>query len=231
MSTGFIPPHGGFEQLHSYQKSLIIFLATFYLAKRWVRLGSRTRDQMEQSARSGKQNIVEGSLASATSKETELKLTNVARASLGELLEDYQDFLRLRDLPIWDKDAPRMQAMRDLGTDEATYETYRTYVESDDPEVVGNIMVCLCKQACFLLDQQIRELERAFLEEGGIRERMTRARLEARSQQESPATAAAPLCPLCNRPMRQRTARQGPHAGKPFWGCSGYPKCKGTRPV
>ena len=96
MSSGFIPPHGGFENLHSYKKALIIFLATYYLAKKWVRLGSRTRDQMEQSARSGKQNIVEGSLASATSKQTEIHLTNVARASLGELHEDYKDFLRLR---------------------------------------------------------------------------------------------------------------------------------------
>ena len=230
MSHGFIPPHGGYEDLHSYQKALIIFLATFYLVKRWVRMGSRTRDQMEQSARSGKQNIVEGSLASATSKQTEIHLTNVARASLGELLEDYKDFLRLRDLPIWPKDAPRMQAMRALGTDDATYETYRPYIESDDPEVVGNVMVCLCTQANYLLDQQIRELEQAFLKEGGIRERMTRARLDTRDQQ-TPLATDAPVCPLCNKTMRRRTARQGPHAGQPFWGCSGYPTCKGTRAI
>ena len=230
MSPGFIPPHGGYEDLHSYQKALIIFLATFYLVKRWVRMGSRTRDQMEQSARSGKQNIVEGSLASATSKQTELHLTNVARSSLGELLEDYKDFLRLRDLPVWPKDAPRMQAMRALGTDDATYETYRPYVESDDPEVVGNVMVCLCAQTNYLLDQQIRELEQAFLKEGGIRERMTRARLETRDQQ-TPLATDAPTCPLCNKVMRRRTARQGPHAGQPFWGCSGYPTCKGTKAI
>lgn len=228
MSSGVIPPHGGFENLHSYKKALIIFLATYYLARKWVRLGSRTRDQMEQSARSGKQNIVEGSLASATSKQTEIHLTNVARASLGELHEDYKDFLRLRGLPIWDKDAPRMLAMRALGTDEATYETYRPSIESDDPEIVGNIMVCLCAQTCYLLDQQIRELEQAFLKEGGIRERMTKARLEARGEPQPPA---APACPLCGKPMRQRTARQGPHAGQAFWGCSGYPDCKGTRPA
>jgi four helix bundle protein len=92
---GFIPPHGGYEELASYQKALIIFQATYYLAAKWVRMGSRTRDQMEQSARSGKQNIVEGSLASATSKQTEIHLTNVAKASLGELLEDHKDFLRV----------------------------------------------------------------------------------------------------------------------------------------
>jgi four helix bundle suffix protein len=234
MSPGFIPPHGGYEDLHSYKKSLIVFLATYYLVERWVRLGSRTRDQMEQSARSGKQNIVEGSLASATSKETELRLTNVARSSMGELYEDYLDFLRLRKRPIWPKDAPRMLELRALGTDDATYETYRPYIESADPEIVGNVMVCLCAQTNFLLDQQIREQEQAFLKEGGIRERMTRARLEARGDAAIPTAAPAPdapACPLCNKPMRQRTARQGPNAGKPFWGCSGYPDCKGTRPA
>ena len=229
--SGFIPPHGGYEDLHSYKKSLIIFLATYWLVKRWVRLGSRTRDQMEQSARSGKQNIVEGSLASATSKQTEIHLTNVARSSLGELLEDYKDFLRLRNLPIWDKDGPRMLELRALGTDDATYETYRTYIESDNPELVGNVMVCLCAQTCYLLDQQKRQLEQAFLQEGGIRERMTRARLEARGEAPETAPPDAPNCPQCDKPMRQRTAHKGPNAGKPFWGCSGYPDCRGTRPV
>ncbi len=229
--SGFIPPHGGFEDLHSYKKSLIIFLATYWLVERWVRMGSRTRDQMEQSARSGKQNIVEGSLASATSKQTEIHLTNVARASLGELLEDYKDFLRLRNLPIWEKEAPRMLELRALGTDDATYETYRTYVESKDPEMVGNVMVCLCAQTCYLLDQQKRQLEQAFLKEGGIRERMTRARLEARDEAPQPPEAEAPPCPECGKPLRQRTARKGPNAGKPFWGCTGYPDCRGTRPV
>ncbi len=116
--SGFIPPHGGYEDLHSYKKSLIVFLATYYLTEKWVRLGSRTRDQMEQSARSGKQNIVEGSLVSGTSKESELRLTNIARGSIGELEEDYKDFLRLRRLPIWHKNDPRMLDMRALGTDQ-----------------------------------------------------------------------------------------------------------------
>ena len=92
-------------------------------------------------------------------------------------------------------------------------------------------MVCLCAQTCYLLDQQIRELEQAFLKEGGIRERMTRARLEVRDGQEQPAATPAPDCPLCGKPMRRRTARQGTNAGKPFWGCTGYPGCIGTRPV
>jgi len=223
MNDGFIPKHGGFENLHSYKKALIIFRATYWLVKRWVQMGSRTRAQMEQSARSGKQHIVEGSLASATSQRTELHLTNVAKGSQGELLEDYKDFLRLRGLTIWDKNDPRTMAIRALGRDDAAYGTYRTYVESDDPEVVGNVMICLCTQECYLLDQQIRHLEQEFLKEGGIRERMTRARREARGD--------APLCPNCGKPMRRRTARRGPRAGNPFWGCSSYPECRGTSPI
>jgi len=231
MTPGFIPPHGGYEELHSYKKALIVFVATYYLVERWVRMGSRSRDQMEQAARSGKQNIVEGSMASATSKQTEIHLTNVARASLEELKEDYKDFLRLRRLNIWAKDDPRMLAIRALGTAEATYETYRSYIESNDPEVVGNVMVCLCAQTCYLLDQQIREQEQAFIKEGGIRERMTRARLEGRDGQKQPLPANIPVCLLCGKQMRQRTARQGANAGKAFWGCTGYPECKGTRPA
>ena len=225
MKRAFIPAHGGFERLASYQKTQIIFRATYFIAGKWVRAGSRTRDQMEQSARSGKQNIVEGSLASATSKQMELTLTNVARASIGELLEDFKDFLMVRNLPLWPKDSEKAMAIRDLSKGQnVTYETYRTYVESDDPEVVGNVMICLCNQACYLLDQQIRELELSFVEEGGIRERMTKARIEARNQADQ-----APVCPLCNKPMRRRTARKGTKAGTVFWGCPDFPECKGTR--
>lgn len=100
----------------------------------------------------------------------------------------------------------------------------------DDPEVVGNIMVCLCTQTGYLLDQQIRELEQAFLKKGGIRERMTQARLAARDPQPEPQPES-PACPQCQKPMRKRTARQGRNAGQPFWGCSAYPDCKGTRPA
>jgi len=228
MRRGFIPPHGGYEELLSYKKSLIIFRATYYLAQKWVRLGSRTRDQMEQSARSGKQNIVEGSLASATSKQTEIHLTNVARASIGELHEDYKDFLRLRDLPVWSKDDSRMLPMRAIGNEQPSYESYRSYIESDDPEVAGNLMVCLCAQTGFLLDQQVRKLEQAFLQKGGIRERMTQARLEKRGdpQPDEPVS-----CPSCGKPMRQRTALKGGSIGKVFWGCSGFPECRTTREI
>jgi four helix bundle suffix protein len=184
MTDGFIPPHGGYEDLLSYQKALIVFDATNFFCERFIDKFSRTHDQMIQAARSGKQNIVEGSMASATSKATEIKLTNVARASLQELLEDYKDFLRVKKLPLWGKDHPKAQAIRDLGrSPHVSYESYSSYVEESSPEVAANTIICLIHQTNFLLDRQIKSLEQAFLEEGGIRERMMRARLDHRRNQ------------------------------------------------
>ncbi|MDD2856351.1 MAG: four helix bundle suffix domain-containing protein [Desulfuromonadaceae bacterium] len=162
----------------------MIYDLTFRFCEKHLKKGDRTIDQMVQAARSGKQNIVEGSKASGTSKEMEIKLTNVARASLEELLEDYRDYLRVRDLAIWDKDSKEAQYVRKLGSKPyTTYETYRTYVDTRSAEVIANIAICLIHQANYLLDQQIRRLEKDFLKEGGLRERMTKARLQARDQQ------------------------------------------------
>jgi four helix bundle suffix protein len=184
VTDGFIPQHGGYRNLLSYQKAEIVYDATIYFCNRFIDKRSRTHDQMVQAARSGKQNIAEGSLASATSKETEIKLTNVARASLGELLEDYRDFLRTRGAALWDKSQPEALAVRRMGYGKngtnVTYETYRTYIEGSSPEIAANAIICLIHQANYLLDQQIRGLEQTFLKEGGLRERMTRARIEAR---------------------------------------------------
>lgn len=181
MRSGFIPKHGGYRDLLSYRKALIVYDATVRFCERFLEKRDRTVDQMVQAARSGKQNIIEGSMASATSKESELKLTNVARASLEELLEDYRDFLRTRGHALWEKENRGALFVRKLGADKnASYETYRTYIETRPPDVVANIVICLIHQANYLLDQQIRRLEQAFLKEGGLRERMTRARLEAR---------------------------------------------------
>lgn len=179
-----ILPHGNYQELLSYQQAEVVYDLTFRFCERHLKKGDRTIDQMVQAARSGKQNIVEGSKASGTSKEMEIKLTNVARASLEELLEDYRDYLRVRDFAIWDKDSKEAQYVRKLGNkSHTTYETYRTYVETRPAEVTANIAVCLIHQANYLLDQQIRRLEKDFLKEGGLRERMTRARLQARDQQ------------------------------------------------
>jgi four helix bundle suffix protein len=183
-NEGFIPPHGGYQELLSYHKALVVFQATQYFCDRFIDKRSRTHDQMVQAARSGKQNILEGSQASGTSKETELKLTNVARASQEELLEDYRDFMRARNAPLWDKNSKEALFVRKLGAKKDTsYETYKTYLETRPPEVVANIIICLIHQTNYLLDQQLKRLEQDFLKEGGLRERMTRARLAARAKQ------------------------------------------------
>lgn len=182
-SDGFIPAHGGYRHLITYQKSEIIYDGTVYFTGRFFGKYDRTIDQMVQAARSGKQNIAEASMASATSKETEIKLTNVARASLEELLLDYQDFLRTRKLKLWEKEHRLVVRFRELNrTPNANYETYRKAIENPDPEICANAMICLIKIVTYLLNQQMKALEKAFLQEGGLRERMTKARIESRKK-------------------------------------------------
>ncbi len=175
--NSFIDPHGGFRNLKSYQMSEIVHDATVVFCDRWISRRSRTHDQMVQAARSGKQNIAEGSMASGTSKKTELKLVGIARASLEELLLDYQDFLRQRKLPLWQKNHPQAQKIRKLAfKNNRSYKTYRIYIESASPEVAANTLICLVHQTNFLLDQQLRQLENQFLEQGGFTEKLYRAR-------------------------------------------------------
>jgi four helix bundle suffix protein len=181
--AGFIPPHGGYERLFSYPKTQIIYDATVRFCDRFIDKRSRTHDQIVQAARSGNKNIAEGSRISGTSKEAELKLTNVARASLEELLGDYQDYLRQHRQPLWDKNSKEALYVRRLGRkDKLSYEDFREFIETRPAETVANILICLIHQANYLLDQQLRRLERDFLEQGGLRERMTRARLAVRSR-------------------------------------------------
>ncbi len=181
MARGFIPPHGGYRNLLSYQRAEVVYDATVRFCARYFERRDRTVDQMVQAARSGKQNIIEASMASGTSKEMEIKLTNVARASLEELLADYRDFLRLRGLAEWPKEHPYARRLAELvRTPNANYETFRKAVEHPDPAISANAIAGLIKVATYLLDRQIRQLERSFLQEGGLRERMTRARLARR---------------------------------------------------
>lgn len=183
-TKGFIPVHGGYRNLFSYQKAEIIYDGTVYFTNRFFNKYDRTVGQMVQAARSGKQNIAEGSMASATSKETEIKLTNVARASLEELQIDYEDFLRTSKLPIWDKNHRLVARLRELNksTPDPTYETFKKAIEHESPEICANTMITLIKITTWLLKQQIKQLEAAFIKEGGLRERMTNARLAERKK-------------------------------------------------
>ncbi|MEK7813482.1 MAG: four helix bundle suffix domain-containing protein [Candidatus Desantisbacteria bacterium] len=172
-----ITPHGGYRNLKSYQTAEIIYDATMIFCDRFIDKRSRTHDQMVQAARSGKQNIAEGSMASGTSKKTEMKLMGVARASLEELLLDYEDILRQKGLMLWDKSHPQAQEIRNLAWEKnRSYMTYKTYIEQNSLEVAANVLVCLIHQANYLIDQLLRQLEKQFLEKGGFTENLYHAR-------------------------------------------------------
>lgn len=184
-SEGFLPKHGNYQELKAFRKAEVVYDLTARFTRKYLARGDRTIDQMVQAARSGKKNLLEGSKASKTSKEMEIKLTNVARASLEEVLDDYLDYLRSRDLPIWPKDSREALYARRLGTKQPqTFELYRKIFETRPPEVIANIAICLINQANYLIDRQITRLEKDFLEQGGLRERMTRARLDQRTKQD-----------------------------------------------
>jgi restriction system protein len=239
-----IRPSGGYRELHSFQVTTIIYDATVSFCERFVDKRSRLVDQMTQAARSGRQNIAEGSRASATSSQTELRLINVARASLDELLLDFEDYLRQHGMVQWAKDSPEALAVRRVGqrlakegnqADQAAL--YRPWLEHKDPAVVANAVICLIHQANYLLDQQVRALERQFVTKGGYSEQLAAARLQERArkagsdQADQTDRAQPPNCPVCASLMALRTARKGPRAGSQFWGCTKYPDCKGTKPA
>jgi four helix bundle suffix protein len=180
-----IPPHGGYAELQSYKMSEIVYDATVVFCDRFIDKRSRTHDQMVQAARSGKQNIAEGSMASGTSKKFELKLVGVARASLEELLLDFKDYLRQKELPLWGKDHKQAREIRALAYEKnRSYLTYKTYIEQSSNEVAANTMACLIHQTNYLLDQQLRALEKAFLTEGGFTERLYRVRSQERKKRQ-----------------------------------------------
>ena len=179
-SPQLIPPHGGYRDLQSYQMAEIVYVAIVGFCERLIDRRSRTHDQMVQAARSGKQNIAEGSMASGTSKKSELKLIGVARASLEELLLDFEDYLRQHRLPIWDKEHPKAREVRALCyRKDRSRKTYAPYIEAP-PEVAANAAICLIHQTDYLLDQQLRVLEKDFLKEGGFTEKLYFARSQMR---------------------------------------------------
>jgi four helix bundle suffix protein len=184
-SPSLIPPHGGYRELKSYQMAEIVYDATVVFCDRFIDRRSRTHDQMVQAARSGKQNIAEGSMASGTSKKTELKLVGVARASLEELLVDFQDYLRQKKLALWGKNEAKAKEIRALAyRSDRSYLTYKTYFEESPAEIAANAAICLIHQTNYLLDQQLRALGKEFLKEGGFTERLYRVRSQMRNERK-----------------------------------------------
>lgn len=248
-----IRPSGGYRTTASFQTATLIYDAAYWFCEKFLEPRSRMTDQMVQAARSGRQNIAEGSRASATSSQTELRLLNVARASLEELLLDFEDFLRHRHLPQWAPDSAEARAVRvvpkqfkaerpdqaDLTnlTDQERWALYKPWLEHRDPAVRANAIICLIHQANFLLDRQIVALEKGFVEEGGYSEQLAAQRLTFRAKKKRPDRSnqsdrtdpsdLIPNCPLCGKPAVLRTAKSGKNAGSQFWGCSDYPNCKG----
>jgi len=239
-------PSGGYRTTASFQTATLIYDATYWFCEKYLDFRSRLVDQMVQAARSGRQNIAEGSRASATSSQTELRLLNVARASQEELLLDYEDFLRHRHLPCWSPDSPEALAVRGVPkqykkcccdqtdqsdltdlSDQQRWKLYAPWLEHEDPAVRANAIICLINQANFLLDRQIAALEKQFVKGGGYSEQLASARLAERAKKNDPADPVPP-CPRCGKTMVLRTAKSGTKTGRQFWGCSDYPKCKGT---
>lgn len=176
----FLPQKGNYRGLLVYQKAECIYDLTFYFASTYLSKGDRTVDQMIQAARSGKQNIAEGAAASTTSRETEIKLTNVAKASLQELLVDYEDYLRVRGLCQWKKGEPKWEQTRLICSKHNEPEFYTQAAAERSDETIANIAIILINQTDYLLYKLIERMKADFLEKGGIREEMTRARLEYR---------------------------------------------------
>ena len=242
--------HGGFRKLHSFTLATIIQVETLRFCRRFLTHDAREAgtkfydpkgrqyDQMTQAARSGRQNIIEGSERSATSKDTEMKLTDVARASLSELRGDYEIVILDRNQLPWSVHAPEAKAVNAVSLDPAPFsddmvhesarhaleqrKKYARWLDADDAAVVANAMLIIIGRALNMLKSQVEAQGKAFEETGGFSERLTAKRIEAREKDKTPS----PECPLCGKPMRQRKSAKGA-----FWGCSAFPECKGTRPA
>ena len=241
---------GGFRKLHSFTLATIVQLETLRFCRRFLTHDPREAgaklfdpkgrqyDQMTQAGRSGRQNIIEGSERSSTSKDTEMKLTDVARASLSELRGDYEIWILDKDQLPWSVHDPEAKALNAISLDSATFtddmvhesakhaleqrKKYARWLDSDDDVVVANAMLIIIGRALNMLKRQIAAQGTAFEETGGFSERLTAKRLEARDKAREPS----PDCPQCGKPMRKRKSAKGE-----FWGCSAFPDCKGTRPA
>lgn len=248
---GIFDKHGGFRRLHSFTLATIVQVETLRFCRRFLTFDhhdaqikfydpkGRQYDQMTQAARSGRQNIIEGSERSSTSKDTEMKLTDVGRASLSELRGDYEIFILDRDQLPWSVHSSEAQAIHAISLDDAPFtddmvhesakhareqrKKYAKWLDSDDAVVVANTMLIIIGRTLNMLKSQIEAQGKAFEETGGFSERLTTKRIAAREHQKS---TGFPNCPLCGKPMRRRTSTKGD-----FWGCSAFPDCKGTRPL
>lgn len=198
-------PHGGYKKLIVYRKSDIVYEGTVRFCRRFLPAhGDRTVDQMVQAARSCKQNIAEGSSASGTSKETEIKLTNVARATLDELMEDYLDYLKSRGLAVWSSTDRRAVFARSFAKEHNDWADWSEIFETRPAETLANLMLTVCNQASYLLAKMIERQEADFKAFGGVRERMHAARTAVRGRRSRRGFTVS--LPRPSRPRHSRSA-------------------------
>ncbi|GHV49090.1 hypothetical protein FACS1894181_06960 [Bacteroidia bacterium] len=236
----------GYRNLDSWVLASIVQFATYRFCEKFLTRKldptGRQYDQMTQAARSGKVNIVEGSARAATSKETEMKLTDVARASLNELASDYEDWLLRQGMLPWHKDSEEAKAVFAVWLDRPNYGSdfvydscqhiltqqrkFARWFDNDDPAIVANCLLILLRRTIKMLVGQLQAQGNNFEQTGGFREKLTTVRVEARAKTEN-----APICPRCGKPLTRRKVRSGAKAGSEFWGCTGYPDCKGTMEI
>ncbi len=237
---------GGYFWMDSWVLANIVQLGTQQFCQQFLHRkndpGGRQYDQMTQSARSGCANIAEGSARRKTSKETEMKLTDVARSSLAELSGDYLNWLLQKGKVPWGKNTAQARKIYDIWLDEPDYgedvvhdacehilkqkKKFDRWLESGDDEMMANCLLILVARVINMLNHQLQSQGEIFEEEGGFREKLTSIRMDAKAEQED-----GPECPECGRPMTKRLARRGTNKGKHFWGCTGYPECKGIREI
>lgn len=204
--TSFLPQHGHYRHLRVYQITEIIYDITFYFTQHFLSRGDRTVDQMVQAARSGKQNIAEGNQAAATSSETEIKLTNVAKASLEELLDDYEDYLRVRNLKQWDNLHPRYEKMRAYARSNEFSNEYALKIQQMSDEEIANLCITLIHQVISMLHNLLATMQRRFVTEGGIKERMHKARSGYRQQQDTRLEELERTVPALQQQLAQAKA-------------------------
>ncbi len=239
----------GYYWLNSWVMASIIHLATQDFCRRFLNRTNdpcgRQYDQMTQAARSGLANIVEGNLRHDTSKETEMKLTDVARASIAELMSDYFHWILQQGEVPWSVQDEELKCINRLSLDAPQYRDdvihesgihilqqkakYDAWIASDNSIVAANALVVLCNRLIQMINKQLEMQLTQFKAEGGFAENLTAVRLSAK--REEAIKADAPSCPICGKPMVKRVAKRGVNSGKEFWSCSEYPNCNGTRRV
>ena len=233
--------------LNTWVMANVIQLGTQEFCKKFLNLKNdpcgRQFDQMTQAARSGVANIAEGTSRHATSRETEMKLTDVARASLAELGNDYLNWLLQHEQAPWSNKSPeylqvsRIQFDKPEYSDDVLYQSalhildqkhkFDTWLNSDDSIIASRCLLVLCERLTIMLRKQIENQLDVFTVEGGFTEALTTERLNHRKKESTQEDA--PLCPKCGKPMIKRVAKKGVNSGQEFWSCSGYPECNGTR--